>query len=86
MNPHEDVVAVELLSDNFQHLLDTEFESHELLFDRRTLKWKPTHSTLKSQADIVFNNSYQCLPKYKKFLQFLCNLHFNIARVMCTLH
>ena len=38
MNPHEDVVAVELLSDNFQQLLDSEFESLEFLFDSRTLK------------------------------------------------
>ena len=38
MNPHEDVVAVELLRNNFEQLLDTEFESLEFLFDSRTLK------------------------------------------------
>ena len=67
MNPHADVVAVELLRNNFEHLLDTEFESLEFLFDNRTLKWKQTNSTLKSQADIVFNNSYQCVMLFRPF-------------------
>ena len=51
------------------------------IFFRSRIKWPKWKNQGKS-----FNNSYQCLPKYKKFLQFLCNLHFNIARVMCTLH